>query len=99
MNYSPLQFAEIIMALCFAHHGSVSSWGRTDLHNASVGGEPESRHRLWLGMDVILDGMLTTLPQDRSSDITQNISKFMSDCRRYDLIVLDEGDHIHVQTQ
>lgn len=65
---------------------STTSWGRTPKRNASadVRGKPNSRHLLWLAVDVVLDE-------------PAEMAAFMAECKRQGLKMLDEGDHIHLQ--
>jgi uncharacterized protein YcbK (DUF882 family) len=81
------EFVSIIQPIIHVHNGSVTSWIRSVKHNAEVGGAVNSRHILGLAVDVVLDEMT----EDKKA-------AFMKDCRRYSLVPLDEGDHIHVQT-
>jgi hypothetical protein len=65
---------------------SVTSWGRTAQRNArpEIAGKPNSRHLLWLAVDVVLD--------DPAKE-----ADFMTEARRLGLGCLNERDHIHVQ--
>ena len=77
-------FAVMIFALLFKHHGSVSSWGRTEKHNKDVGGVPNSYHLLWASCDVVLD-------------VNGPDTGFVSDCQLMGLRAIWEGDHYHLQ--
>lgn len=81
---SPLDFADRILAYCSATNASVTSWGRTQAHNKRVGGVPESAHLLWLAADVIYDTVL---------ERTYRVAL----AKRLGLVLLDEGDHDHLQ--
>jgi len=73
------------LALLAVHHPfTVTSWLRTPKRNALVGGKAESRHLDGLGADCVLDKDEPAMP-------------FMTHARQLGLVVLDEGDHIHVQ--
>jgi hypothetical protein len=52
---TPLEFAQALIAYCYATTGSVTSWGRTPTHNRRVGGVPHSKHQIWLGADIVYD--------------------------------------------
>jgi len=81
---NPITFISCVFSLCFKHRGSISSWGRTIKHNEDVGGVPNSYHRLWMGVDVVLDEM-------RKSE------SFEADAKRLGLDPILEGDHYHLQ--
>lgn len=77
-------FSVRVFALCFKHHGSVSSWGRTEKHNQEVGGVDNSYHLLWIGADVVLDDMVKN-------------PAFEIDAGELGLKAILEGDHYHLQ--
>lgn len=79
------EFCEKIAILCFVHQGSVTSWIRTESRNNDVGGHWKSRHLFGLAVDVVLDS-------------TDNTASFITECERYGLKAIDEGDYIHVQS-
>ncbi len=81
----PIHFIVLDMCLCFKHGGSVSSWGRTRKHNKDVGGEDDSTHMLWSGVDVVLDVM-------------KKNSEFEADVKAVGLHWAFEIDHYHLQT-
>lgn len=81
---TPFDFIELVVFLCCKYPGSVTSWGRTPIHNSDVGGVPNSYHLLWMGCDVVLDHMV------------QNIG-FEADAKRLGLDPILEGDHYHLQ--
>lgn len=78
-----MRFEDKIRALCMAYGGSVTSWIRTPSRNKLVGGAVNSRHKLGLAMDVVLDDPL-------------NNQLFILAAQDMGLWTLDEGDHIHV---
>jgi hypothetical protein len=80
------EFLAHIYALCREHGGSVTSWVRSEKRNATVGGNPNSRHLEGLAVDVVLD--------DRFSR-----DQFIRACNARHIGTLDEGDHIHCQTR
>jgi hypothetical protein len=80
----PQSLMRSVYMLCFKHHGSVTSWGRTAKHNKEVGGVPNSYHLLWLGCDIVLD------------DMRQN-TDFENDAIFFCLKPILEGDHYHLQ--
>lgn len=49
--------------VCKAHGGSVTSWVRSVVHNANVGGVKNSKHLLGLAFDVVYDAT----PPDESA--------------------------------
>jgi len=81
----PREFAERILTLRLRFAFSVTSWGRTPAHNQAVGGQPNSRHLTWRGVDVLLDD-----PGQRE--------EFFKCAVELGLKALDERDHIHIQT-
>lgn len=81
---TPAEFASALMAYAAATRGSVTSWGRTVMHNRDVGGVPDSAHLLWVGADVTYDN-------DDAPSWREAIAK------RVGLHLVHEGDHDHVQ--
>ena len=81
---NPIEFAEACVFVCLKYRASVTSWGRTEKRNHSIGGAPRSFHLNWLGMDVVLD--------DQKKD-----HAFEKDCVIFGIIALYEGDHYHLQ--
>lgn len=64
---------------------SYSSWYRTPYDNARVGGHPNSQHLTGLAVDV---------PTRTASAGARN---FVAMAQRVGLVVIDEGDHWHIQ--
>lgn len=62
----------------------MTSWGRTEARNKSVGGVPGSYHLNWLGLDLVLD------------EQRKNID-FEKDCVIFGLFAIFEIDHYHLQ--
>jgi hypothetical protein len=60
----------------------LTSWWRTRSQNASVAGHPNSQHLTGLAIDL--------LPDDAGQ-------RFAQLARMVGLVVVDEGDHFHVQ--
>jgi len=83
---SAIEFLQLILTLKVRYKFSVTSWIRSPKRNRAKGGSSNSRHLLGLAVDVVLDN---------KSDKYQ----FKKECTRLGLKWLDEGDHIHVQTQ
>jgi copper chaperone CopZ len=83
---TPLEFASALMAYCAATRGSVTSWGRTPLHNAQVGGVADSAHLIWTGADVVYDTTSLSDVQIRSALAA-----------RLGLMLIAESDHDHMQ--
>ncbi len=77
-------FAERVAVLAIRHKFSVISWGRSEAHNESVGGLPESLHRLFLAVDVKLD------PGETVADLARS-------CARIGLQLIEEPGSIHIQ--
>jgi len=63
-------------------HVQATSWWRSRLDNARVGGHPNSQHLTGLAVDVLPDAAGEAFAQF---------------ARRVGLVVVDEGDHFHVQ--
>ncbi|MCH8134709.1 MAG: hypothetical protein IIB77_01875 [Proteobacteria bacterium] len=84
MNRSALNFVSMILTLALRHQFSISSWGRTVAHNRAVEGHENSRHLLWQAVDCTLDDM-------------GGYDAFYADAIRMGLVVVREGDHVHVQ--
>ena len=88
MSMTQTQFLNTVQLLCARFGGSVTSWLRSPKRNQEVGGHPESYHLTHVGqaLDVVLDH-----PADKQT--------FIAGALRYGLKAIDEGDHIHLQTQ
>lgn len=89
---TPTDFHDLMRAIRTKYHGSVTGGARTIKRNATVGGDPNSRHLLDLAEDVVLDEMAADGPS------------FQQECRRQGLIceheyVGTEREHYHVQTR
>ena len=83
------EFKERMRCLRALHNGSVTSEGRSQTRNESVGGVPTSYHltaRGGLAEDVVLDRM--TEPAKTA---------FIRDAMCLGIRALDEGDHVHTQ--
>jgi peptidase M15-like protein len=80
-----LDFHQLLMMLDARFSFSETSGKRTPGHNQAVGGQPESRHCLWLARDLVLDDAGDT-------------EAFTKEAKRQGLVVVDEGDHLHVQS-
>ena len=78
-------FCENVKALVEPHGGSVTSWGRSDKRNQSVGGIPNGPHTWWLGADIVYD------------DAVPNILALQSEATRLGLKVIREPGHDHIQ--
>jgi hypothetical protein len=76
-------FCDKVRFLGTKHGASVTSWGRSDKRNASVGGASRSRHRHWLACDLVFDTQ-------------EGKAACIEDAREFFDFVLDEGDHLHV---
>lgn len=81
-----LDFARTMILICPRFGASVKEWGRSPIRNRNAGGPNDSRHLAWEACDVVLDD-----PKDKQS--------FMKECLRFGLKVIDEEEHLHVQTR
>lgn len=63
---------------------SVTSWGRTALHNATVGGAPNSKHQHDLAADVVYDA---TVALGAREAVAGDLG----------LILRPETDHDHIE--
>ncbi len=77
-------FAELVSVVGTLYGFSVTSWGRSLIHNKQEEGAEFSAHPCWLGVDGNLDD-------------ARNKPAFIRRCGQVGLKVLDEGDHLHVQ--
>jgi hypothetical protein len=78
------EFAEAVATYCLLRGGSITSWGRSEKHNAAVGGVPGSAHRFFRGADVVYDAAAP-------------LAARQTDALRLKLKLIDEGDHDHLQ--
>lgn len=69
---------------------SVTSWGRTTIRNAMVGGKATSKHLDWLAVDFVADN---TADEKRLIDILIAMK-----VQGVKIKYLPEGDHVHVQS-
>jgi len=81
---NPADFIQMVMAICGAYGGSITSSWRSAAHNTAVGGNPQSLHLVGLAADIVFD---TTAGKAQAIALAQ----------RMGWGVLDEGDHVHVQ--
>lgn len=85
---APGIYAAFFAALARAHSGlpapRVTSYWRDAGHNAEVGGQGASQHLIGTAMDLVYPSWSAK-------------SAAMNAMRRIGLIVVDEGDHVHVQ--
>jgi hypothetical protein len=77
-------FMHRLYAVRAVHLFSVTSWGRTPWRNKAVGGMAGSKHLDWLAVDLV-------------PDPSTNRHRLFVDLREVGLVVIDEGDHFHVQ--
>lgn len=78
------EFAEAVALYSAMHGASVTSWGRSTVHNRAVGGVPNSAHRFWRGADVVYDNPVA-------------VNTRIEAARRLGLLLIPEGDHDHLQ--
>ena len=82
------EFRQALESYCAFLGGSVTSYGRTPLHNGRVGGVQYSSHQFWLGADVIYD---------RKGDRAWPLEQRKEVATRLDLFLWPEPDHDHLQ--
>lgn len=99
-------FRDALDTYCAVVGGSVSSYGRTDWHNAVVGGVPYSAHRFWLAADVRTWDHLDAAERHRARLYLGNPDAHPPTIHRNEreeigarlgLRVLVEDDHDHLQ--
>lgn len=94
---TPQEFHQILDPIIVRYDGSVTSGRRSVTHNAKVGGSNNSRHLLDLAKDVILDNPKETIMI--KNVVYSLVDAFIRECERQGLKAINEGSHIHVQTQ
>ena len=83
---SPQEFIDTIKPIANMYGFSITSYYRSKKRNKAVGGNDNSRHRLWLAVDGSLDDPTDALD-------------FINECKRQGLRALPSNDGaIHVQT-
>jgi peptidase M15-like protein len=80
------RFLDTILAMAANFDVSITSWGRTKAHNAAVGGSTNSKHLLWLAVDLVLD-----------ADVDKK--KLLQWIEDNGLMAIDEHTHIHVMVR
>jgi len=80
------EFMYLVAAICFRWKCSVTSWIRTEEHNKTIGGHPESLHRWGLAVDIVADDQ-------------NDLQWILADIREAKLHYKVESDHIHVQSK
>ena len=78
------EFRQAVESYCAFLGGSVTSYGRTPVHNVEVGGVKYSSHQFWLGADVVLDA---SWPLEHRKEVATRLGLFL----------WPESDHDHVQ--
>lgn len=81
---SVLHFCNAVVILGLRFRFSVTSWIRSAIRNAAVGGSRDSWHMVALAVDVVLDD-------------GEDVISFKLTANKLGLKALDEGDHIHLQ--
>jgi hypothetical protein len=79
-----MTFCCCVRSLCLTHNCSVTSWFRTEKHNAAERGHVNSWHLDGLGADLLPDD-----PARKPSIIL--------DAAALGLEAFDEGDHVHIE--
>lgn len=83
---TPVDFLLVKMALAARFPFRETSGYRSVGANRLVGGAEHSQHQHWLATDVVLD-----IPADQVA--------FTQQAQRMGLLVVDEGDHLHLQPE
>jgi len=86
-TYEFYSYHRLVFSLYFASllvPFSVTSWYRTESRNKAVGGVPNSKHLRGLAVDIVTDN---AYDKNRLRDILTS----------FDLEVIVESDHIHVE--
>lgn len=81
---APAEFLDALRSCCARFGASVTSYGRTPLHNDAVGGVPGSAHQFWLAADVVYDAFV---PEPARRLVGTRLG----------LRVIVEPDHDHLQ--
>ena len=81
---TPHAFLDALMQLSARHLFRGTSGYRAPTSNLQVGGKLFSAHQYWLGQDIVLEA-------------EEPIEVFKESARRVSLLVIDEGDHLHLQ--
>lgn len=81
-NYQ--RFTLAICLYCLETGGSVTSWIRSERHNATVGGHPRSKHLDGRAVDIVYD---VTPPLDARRALAERLT----------LKLIPESDHDHLQ--
>ena len=85
------EFRQALESYCAFLGGSVTSYGRTPLHNGRVGGVQYSSHQFWLGADVVYDRDGPALGDSEWLGYRKETAA------RLGLFLWPESDHDHVQ--
>lgn len=80
---TPETFHSLLRAYCTRFAASVSSYGRTALHNEAKDGLPLSAHQFWLAADVVYD---TFIPEPARRRIAEALG--------LELVVEEDHDHL-----
>ncbi len=75
-----------VLDVCIKYGGSVTSWVRSKKRNRLVGGVRNSKHLLGLAVDIVFD-------------TEEGKRKGVRELEGKGLKVLDERDHIHVESK
>ncbi len=78
------RFNDLIDEICGVCGGSTTSGKRSVKHNDEVGGVENSLHLIGLAVDMIFD-------DQEGKELAHKLAE------RADLLVIDEGDHLHIQ--
>ncbi len=84
------------MQLCFKYRGSVTSWVRSEVHNALVGGSPASKHLTGEAVDIVWDS-LTGQPQSTHSEVAPPLEDLQREARSFGARVFRELTHDHIE--
>ena len=78
------EFRQALESYCAFLGGSITSYGRTPVHNTLVGGVQYSSHQFWLGADVVYDSIVSLAHRKEVAT-------------RLGLFLWPESDHDHMQ--
>ena len=81
---TPHEFLDAMMQLASRHRFRETSGYRARVSNTNVGGKLFSAHQYWLARDIILEP-------------GESLEETKESTRRLGLLVIDEGDHLHLQ--
>ncbi|KKN61911.1 hypothetical protein LCGC14_0516800 [marine sediment metagenome] len=95
-----IKFCIAIAQLAAACGGRCTSWWRTPVGNMEVGGHKYSRHQVGEGVDWTWSKEELAASEVVYEGIrTNGRERMIAMAPKLGLVVVDEGDHLHVQTK